>query len=175
MAREVISIKRYPNRRFYAKNSSKYVSLPEIEEIIRDGGTVEIKDNQSGEDITRPVLTQLILDRHPDKITLFPVEMLHAMLRANELMADFLRDYFRQSLTYLNYLQRYGAAAQNLANPIHWAKAWLDGISSGKAAPPASAIPPADDAARLHERIAELESRIKQLEKRDGPIEDTGV
>ena len=56
---EPIRIKRYPNRRFYASHTSKYVSLPEIEQLIRDGVNVEIVDSQTGEDITRVILMQI--------------------------------------------------------------------------------------------------------------------
>ena len=81
MADESIRIKRYPNRRFYASHTSKYVSLPEIEEMIAGGLTVEIVDSQTGEDITRSVLVQIIAERHPDKMAMFPSAMLHACSR----------------------------------------------------------------------------------------------
>lgn len=177
MPEETIAIKRYPNRRFYSKNASKYVSLPDIEELVQSGATVQIQDNQSGEDITRQVLTQMILDRQPDKMALFPVDMLHLIVRSNDLMADFLRDYFRQSLTYLNYLQRHGAPSPKLANPIHWAKAWLDGISSEKLSPQPAQSPQSsgeasesDREAALHHRVEELEERIRQLEEKGNSI-----
>lgn len=189
MTSEPLAIKRYPNRRFYARHASAYVSLPEIEQMIRDGHTVEIRDSQTGEDITRAVLTQIILDRQPEKIALFPKDMLHFIVRSNDMMSNFLRDYFRHSLTYLDYLQRHGPAAANLARPVHWVKAWLDGFVPPKtddaatpadgaapASPAASAEPstagtdsaveamaPAEDAG-IDDRIAQLEARIRQLE-----------
>ena len=128
MAGDPIQIKRYPNRRYYARNTSQYVSLQEIEDMVQSGETVEIRDSQSGEDLTRTVLTQIILERQPEKMALFPSDMLHFIVRSNDAMSDFLRDYFRQSLTYLDYLQRHSAATP-LAQPIHWVKAWLDGIA----------------------------------------------
>jgi polyhydroxyalkanoate synthesis repressor PhaR len=130
---ETIQIKRYPNRRFYARHTSRYVSLAEIEEMIQQGHTVEIRDSQTGEDLTRSVLTQIIMEQHPDKMKLFPVDMLHLILRSNDLMSDFLRDYFRQSLTYLDYLQKHNSATA-LVPPTNWFKAWLDaaaGLSNG--------------------------------------------
>lgn len=154
-----IQIVRYPNRRLYARAESRYVSLEDIEQLVQDGETVEIRDSQSEEDLTRSVLTRILLDRHPDKMRLFPVAMLHAMLRSNELMADFLRDYFRHSLTYLDFLQRHNPAS-SLARPMHWVKAWLDGIVSA----PTNGTPSPDSAAPLTARIAELEQRIRQLE-----------
>jgi polyhydroxyalkanoate synthesis repressor PhaR len=170
MSQAPIQIKRYPNRRFYARNTSKYVSLQDLENMIRDGERLQIQDNQTGEDITRQVLAQIILDRQPEKIALFPTDMLHLILRSNELMADFLRDYFRHSLTYLEYLQRHGAAAQKLTTPMHWARAWLDELSGKRDQPAAESRAPAGaaDADALIKRIEQLEARIRQLEEENG-------
>lgn len=188
MASEPIQIKRYPNRRYYARNTSKYVSLQEIEQMIQAGNTVEIRDSQTGEDLTRAVLTQIIIERQPEKMLLFPTDMLHFILQSNDMMSGFLRDYFRHSLTYLQYLRQHSTAAPSLTQPMHWIKAWLDGISpQPTAAPEPSANAPAaaqpvplaaDDAHTasgdsgtnaeasdpLAQRIEQLEQRLRQLE-----------
>ena len=162
MTDEVIQIKRYPNRRFYSRNDSKYVSLQDIEKLIQDGKTIEISDSQTGESLTRAVLTQIILDRQPENISLFPVDMLHSIVRSNEMVTDFLRDYFQHSLTYLEYLQRHSASAKDLVNPMHWAKAWMDGFKPANGSPKELL----DEKAQLSQRIEELEDRIKQLESK---------
>jgi polyhydroxyalkanoate synthesis repressor PhaR len=171
MADEPIQIKRYPNRRFYARNTSKYVSLPEIEEMIQQGHAIEVRDSQSGEEITRAVLAQIIMDRQPEKMALFPIDMLHYIVRSNDMMTDFLRDYFRHSLVYLEYLKKHGASPQGLANPMHWVKAWLDGFRPPKngvesSAETATPVTPPEEPA-LAARIEELEARIQQLEAKD--------
>lgn len=164
MAGDPIQIKRYPNRRYYARNTSQYVSLQEIEDMVQAGETVEIRDSQSGDDLTRAVLTQIIMERQPEKMSLFPSDMLHFIVRSNDAMSDFLRDYFRHSLTYLDYLQRHSAATP-LTQPMHWMKAWLDGIAPKPHAEEKSrrdAPASADD--ELADRIHELEERLRQLE-----------
>jgi polyhydroxyalkanoate synthesis repressor PhaR len=187
MSGERIQIARYPNRRFYARHTSKYVSLREIEEFVRAGNTVEIRDSQSDEDLTRAVLTRIIIEHHPDKMRLFPTDMLHFILRSNDVMSEFLRDYFLHSLTYLDYLQRHNPT-RTLTQPIHWVKAWLDGITPGKAAASSETAPetapvPArgddsslaaaaasatsPDAILLAKRVEQLEQRLRQLEKND--------
>ncbi len=162
MAETAIQIKRYPNRRYYARHTSQYVSLSEIEEMVQSGQTVEIRDSQSGEDLTRIVLTQIIVERQPEKMSLFPADMLHFIVRSNDAMSDFLRDYFRHSLTYLDYLQRHSAATP-LTQPMHWVKAWLDGISP-KPAPPAGTTATEAADRQLEERVHQLEARIRELE-----------
>lgn len=159
-----ILIKRYPNRRYYASHTSKYVSLRDIEEMVIDGHTVEIRDSQSGEDMTQAVLIQIIMERHPDKISLFPAEMLHFILRSNDLMSGFFGDYFRHSLSYLDYLRRHNPAATSLA-PMQWIKSWLDNVSATNKADQAN--PPSSESAQLALRVKQLEERIEQLESED--------
>ena len=76
-ATPAIRISRYPNRRFYDHSTSSYVSLENIEELVTSGKMVEIRDSQTDEDLTRAVLTRIIIERQPDKMQLFPVDMLH--------------------------------------------------------------------------------------------------
>ena len=179
MAARVIHINRYPNRRFYSRTTREYVSLEKIEQFVRDGDTVEILDSQSHEDITRTVLTQLLIERQPEKMALFPTPMLHLMLRANDMMSDMLGSYFRDSFTYLEYLQKHGPSAR-LSKPIHWLQAWLEGVARRTGFPlptnsdgsqphgePADEAPADEPAADLVERIAQLEQRLRKLETTD--------
>ncbi len=163
MTEETVQIKRYPNRRFYALGTSRYVSLTDIEELIREGKTVQIRDSQTADDITRLVLTQIIIERHPDKISLFPSSMLHLMVRANDMMTDFLRDYFRNSLTYLEYLQRHGAVMEGMPQPMHWMKAWFQPPTPAQSGQLPNAPPP-DPNDPLDLRVRELERRLKEFD-----------
>ena len=158
-----ILIKRYPNRRYYARNTSTYVSLKEIEQMVQRGQTVEIRDSQTGDDMTQAVLTQIIMERHPEKMALFPTDMLHFILRSNDVMSDLLGDYFRQSLAYLEYLQKHNPAA-TLVDPMHWVRAWLESVSSTQV--PTGQVTPADESEShlLAQRVRQLEERIEQLE-----------
>jgi polyhydroxyalkanoate synthesis repressor PhaR len=162
MSDRPILIKRYPNRRYYASNTSSYISLREIEELVQAGHSIEIRDSQTGDDLTRAVLTQIIMERHPEKMSVFPIEMLHFILRSNEVMNGLLRDYFRQSSTYLDYLERYSTAATGFLQPAHWVKTWLDGLSPTLKDEP-QPTPPSESAA-LTQRIRQLEERLEQLE-----------
>jgi polyhydroxyalkanoate synthesis repressor PhaR len=170
MSSEAIRIKRYPNRRYYATHISRYISLPEIEQLICDGATVEIVDSQTGGDLTRSILLQIIAEMHPEKIAMFPTAMLHSMLRANKLMTEFFQAYFRASLTYLDQLQRHGAAG-SLKQPMQWMKAWLDSwpsSPSAKRAPKAKTRGAAKPDREIAERIERLEERIAELEAERG-------
>jgi polyhydroxyalkanoate synthesis repressor PhaR len=166
MSNDTIRIKRYPNRRYYATHTSRYISLAEIEQLIRDGASVEIVDSQTGDDLTRTILLQIIAERHPDKIAMFPIAMLHSMLRANEVVSEFLQTYFRNALTYLEYLQRKGTTG-SLEQPMHWMKTWLDNWPmppSAKGAPKPDRRTGLDEESEITERITRLERRIAELE-----------
>jgi polyhydroxyalkanoate synthesis repressor PhaR len=171
MASATVEITRYPNRRFYDHNASSYVSLEQIEELVRAGNTVQIRDSQTSEDLTRVVLARIIMERQPEKMQLFPVDMLHFMVRANSVMADFLRDYFQHALPYLEYLQRHSAAAvSTLIKPMHWIKAWLDSIVPQAPTGPRNKAEPfnPEHSETLALRVAQLEERLRQIETGSG-------
>lgn len=59
----MILIKRYANRKLYNMDSKKYVTLEDIETMIKEGNNVQIVDNTSGEDITASTLSMIIAER----------------------------------------------------------------------------------------------------------------
>ena len=59
---ESIIIKKYANRRLYNMAKSQYVTLDDLAQMIRKGTDFVVYDAKSGDDITRSILTQIILD-----------------------------------------------------------------------------------------------------------------
>ena len=158
---ETVLITRYPNRRLYDRSQARYVTLPEIAELVQAGRTVAVRDSKTGEDLTRSILTQIILEHYPERMELFPVNVLSSIIRSNESVLGFLRDYLQQSLTYLDVLQR-PAAANPLLLPLNWMRSILPSSSQGPAAPAADA-----DSTALLRRIADLEQRLDALQPGD--------
>jgi polyhydroxyalkanoate synthesis repressor PhaR len=170
MSTEIIRINRYPNRRYYATHTSRYISRPEIEQLICGGATVEIVDSQTGEDLTRAILLQIIAEMHPEKIAMFPTAMLHSMLRANKSMTEFFQAYFRASLTYLEQLQEHGAAG-SLKQPMQWMDTWFKTWPmppNAKGAPKSKGSAATSEDRGIKERITRLEERIAELEAERG-------
>jgi polyhydroxyalkanoate synthesis repressor PhaR len=93
-----IKLRKYRNRRYYDITRSQHVTLDAIHSLVRDGYDIEVTDAETDEDITAKVLAQIILDHDPPKLNLFPVELLHQIIRANEpLVRDFIEKYFSQA------------------------------------------------------------------------------
>ena len=57
-----VLIKRYANRKLYNTESSRYITLKGISELVREGKDVRVIDNESGQDITPVVLSQILVD-----------------------------------------------------------------------------------------------------------------
>ncbi len=55
-------IKKYPNRRLYDTSAGRYVNLEDVASMIRQGSDVQVVDARTGEDLTRVVLTQIIVE-----------------------------------------------------------------------------------------------------------------
>jgi len=159
---QVVSITRYPNRRLYDRTQARYITLPEIADLVRQGKTVAVRDNKTGEDLTRTILTQIILEHHPERMDMLPVGILNSMIRANKTTLALLRDYFLQSLSYLEVLQR-SAPVNPLALPMAWMRTLLPPLQL-----PSSSAATDDDPGALAHRVAELEKRLEELQTSAG-------
>jgi polyhydroxyalkanoate synthesis repressor PhaR len=58
----VVLIKRYANRKLYNTESSRYITLKGISELLQEGRDIRVIDNESGQDITSVVLSQILVD-----------------------------------------------------------------------------------------------------------------
>jgi polyhydroxyalkanoate synthesis repressor PhaR len=74
-------IRRYGNRKLYDVQTSAYVSLEQLAELVRGGETLRVVDTAGGEDITAQTLTQVILDEGKRGRSVLPTDLLHAALR----------------------------------------------------------------------------------------------
>ncbi len=74
-------IKRYENRKLYDTEASAYVSLSDVAALVRSGETVEVIDNATGNDLTAPVLTQIILEEGKRGNSTISTETLHDLVR----------------------------------------------------------------------------------------------
>src|ERR1051326_8696421 len=76
-----VVIKKYANRRLYNTQTSSYVTLDHLCEMVKDGIEFEVRDARTGEDITRSVLTQIIFEEENKGQNLLPIRFLRQLIR----------------------------------------------------------------------------------------------
>ena len=77
---DVVIIKKYANRRLYDTESSSYITLERLAEMVRQKREFKVVDAKSGSDITHSVLTQIIMDEEARGETLLPVSFLRQLI-----------------------------------------------------------------------------------------------
>ena len=70
---EPVTIKKYANRRLYNTATSSYVTLEHLCQMVKDGAEFVVFDAKSGDDITRSVLTQIIVEEEAKGENLLPI------------------------------------------------------------------------------------------------------
>lgn len=77
---EPVVIKKYANRRLYNTETSSYVTLENLSQMVKDGRDFVVKDAKTGDDITRSVLAQIIFEEESKGQTLLPVNFLRQLI-----------------------------------------------------------------------------------------------
>ena len=75
-----VVIKKYANRRLYNTGTSSYITLEHLAAMTRAGTDFQVFDAKSGEDITRNVLTQIVMEGENGKQTMLPVPFLRQLI-----------------------------------------------------------------------------------------------
>jgi polyhydroxyalkanoate synthesis repressor PhaR len=75
-----VVVKKYANRRLYNTATSSYVTLDDLARMIKDGGDFVAYDAKTGEDITRSVLTQIIVEQEQKGQNLLPISFLRQLI-----------------------------------------------------------------------------------------------
>lgn len=92
---DALVIKRHGNRRLYNTETKSYVNYSDLAKIVRDGSDVKVVDSASGEDVTKAVLIQVILEEEKKNKTVLPTEFLFQLLRSRE---ESMQDFFKNHL-----------------------------------------------------------------------------
>jgi polyhydroxyalkanoate synthesis repressor PhaR len=75
-----VVVKKYANRRLYNTATSSYVTLEDLAKMIKEGGDFIVHDAKTGEDITRSVLTQIIVEQEQKGQNLLPISFLRQLI-----------------------------------------------------------------------------------------------
>jgi polyhydroxyalkanoate synthesis repressor PhaR len=164
-APEPVLIKRYANRKLYDQGRSRYVTLDELAELIRQGREIRVVDAVSGQDLTSQTLAQIILETARGRRAGLPVAFLHQLIQHGEAWQSFVQDSLQASLGGIvasqreteRVLREWGARAG-------WWSAGVDDTRERTAenAPPAETDDLRAEVAALKERLRELEARLEK-------------
>jgi polyhydroxyalkanoate synthesis repressor PhaR len=144
-----VVIKKYENRRLYDTTGSRYVNLDEVAQMVRDGTEVQVVDANTGEDLTRIVLTQIIMEEAKGRDSAFPLDVLRQMVMTSG--ANSQEALLKYMKTTLEMYQNAYRAFSPAATPLDFMQTMMG-----------SAPRPGSEVEELRRRIEELEKQFTE-------------
>jgi polyhydroxyalkanoate synthesis repressor PhaR len=100
-------IKKYPNRRLYDTETSTYITLAEVKELVLGYKDFQVQDAKSGEDLTRSILLQIILEEESGGVPMFSTPMLANIIRYyGHAMQGLMGSYLERSISTFHEAQK---------------------------------------------------------------------
>jgi polyhydroxyalkanoate synthesis repressor PhaR len=100
-------IKKYPNRRLYDTKTSSYITLADVKQMVLKNEDFHVVDAKSGEDLTRPILLQIILEEESGGVPMFSSDLLSQMIRSyGSAMQGFMGSYLEKNLEAFQNMQK---------------------------------------------------------------------
>ncbi len=92
-------IKKYPNRRLYDTETSTYITLAEVKELVMARESFVVRDAKTGDDLTRSILLQIILEEEAGGAPMFTEELLANIIRFyGHTMQGFMGSYLERNI-----------------------------------------------------------------------------
>jgi polyhydroxyalkanoate synthesis repressor PhaR len=114
-------IKKYPNRRLYDTSTSTYITLAEVKQLVMDGEVVVVRDAKSGEDLTRSIFLQIILEEEAGGAPMFSEVALANIIRFyGHAMQGFMGAYLEKNVQMFTELQAKLAEQSQGLTPEMW-------------------------------------------------------
>jgi polyhydroxyalkanoate synthesis repressor PhaR len=112
-------LKKYPNRRLYDTQSSSYITLADVKQMVLDGEDFEVRDAKSSEDLTRSILLQIILEEESAGAPMFSTQSLSQIIRLyGHAMQGVMGSYLEQNLqTFTEMQARFAEQSKGLYDP----------------------------------------------------------
>jgi polyhydroxyalkanoate synthesis repressor PhaR len=196
-SKQVVTIKKYANRRLYNTASSSYVTLDHLSQMVKDGTDFVVYDAKSGDDITRSVLTQIIVEEESKGQNLLPISFLrqlisfygdsmqwvvpryleysmHSLSRNQEQMRDYFQNTFGGVFPFgtLEEVGKQNIAMFERAMRMFAPFPGADGVTPEMPMPPqpGAPMPTRSEADRA---IGELQQRLDELQRQLGSLTGT--
>lgn len=176
-------VKKYANRRLYDTATSAYVTLEDLSAMVKQGLDFVVQDARTGEDLTRQVLTQIIVEEENRGESLLPVQFLRQLIRlygargpallpsylemslaAFARQQETLRDAFAPAPA-VGYFEE--QVRQNMALFERTMRMFtpFGAVRPEEAPAPASSSAPEDEIDELKRRMEEMSRQLEQLSK----------
>ena len=165
-----VTIKKYANRRLYDTESSAYITLDRLAQMVREGREFEVVDAKSGEDITRQVLTQIIVDEEARGSTMLPINFLKQLIGLyGNSMQNFVPSYLEAAM---DAFQRNQSAVKDafsgnvFADMAKRNMAMFEDAAqalTGKKSSSSATASPVDEMDQLKAELAALQAKVDRM------------
>jgi polyhydroxyalkanoate synthesis repressor PhaR len=116
-------IKKYPNRRLYDTETSAYITLTEVKQLVMDNQSFVVRDAKTNEDLTRSILLQIILEEEAGGAPMFSEAALANIIRFyGHAMQGFMGNYLEKNVQAFTDLQSQMAEQTKNFTPEMWAQ-----------------------------------------------------
>jgi polyhydroxyalkanoate synthesis repressor PhaR len=173
-------IKKYANRKLYHTNQKQYITLDGIARLVQDGESVQILDNETGDDITSSILAQVVLQARGRSAPQLPTTLLTGMIQlGGDTIANLRRTLFG-SLGGIYLVEAeigrridalIGGGTISADEGVRWRQLLLSAeFAESAQASMASQhddMPSRNDVVRLHSQVDALASMVEQILTRD--------
>lgn len=114
-------IKKYPNRRLYDTDTSSYITLAQVKRLVMDSEPFVVLDVKTGEDLTRNILLQIILEEESNDSPMFTAPVLASVIRFyGHAMQGFMSGYLENNMQQLMDVQAKFAEQSKNLSPEMW-------------------------------------------------------
>lgn len=163
-------VKKYGNRRLYDTDESRYITLEELAESVRQGKDARVVDARSGQDLTTATLAQIIIEGRGAGRLLPPALLVQLIRMGDDALAEFLGQYVTWALEiYLQAKQGMQGSPFNPFGAYGLPRAFGMGGQGWSAPPPRNAPAPptaGEDVASLRRELEELKKSLKKKPRR---------
>ena len=149
---DVRTIKKYPNRRLYDTQTSTYVTLAEIKKLVMLACPVQVLDAKTGEDLTRAILLQIILEEESAGVPMFSEAVLSNIIRFyGHTMQGHMGSYLENHVqSFMDWQSQLGESAPALSPEVwhqfmQWQSPLMQNMFSGLGQPSQTSVAQVQD------------------------------
>jgi polyhydroxyalkanoate synthesis repressor PhaR len=128
-------LKKYPNRRLYDTRTSSYITLADVKKMVLENQAFEVRDAKTGEELTRSILLQIILEEETGGVPMFSSTMLAQIIRFyGHAMQGMMGSYLEKNLqTFVDLQGRLAEQSKGLYDPKAFTPEMFAQFMSGQA------------------------------------------